>query len=353
MPQHDPPPTYPSDEIDLRELAYTLWASKWLILIITLVVTAGAAAYAFLTPPTYQVQIDIAPPTAQSLDNYNMAYQLSGPAMSAITQGATANGIAALTPPTALQAVYTTATSAEFRQEFKQALPTPANDGSANSSPGNNALPAVSSVAAGAGSAKVSMLWQGHDPNAMALWASRYATMALASAKDQLISSLDSALTQNQDSIAQQIATLREGAKINLENDIAQLQEALALAKAIGLEQPSSTGNLATSYAGEMAYMRGVEALKADLALRQARTDLDPYISELPNILKKQALLDSIQVDPEQLTVGFLEQTAPLTAQQIKPRKRLIIALGLVLGGMLGVFWVLITQVFRRPAAIS
>ncbi|NYT64557.1 LPS O-antigen chain length determinant protein WzzB [Alcaligenaceae bacterium] len=337
MQQPTPSPNYSNDEIDLRELAHTLWASKWLILLITFVVTAGAAAYAYLTPPTYQVQVDIVPPHIQSLNNYNMAYELSGPAMGAITNGAVASEIVALTPATALQAVYTTAASVEFRQSFQELL--------------NTSLPTVSSVAEGPGSAKVSMVWQGQDPKAIAQGANRYATLALASAKDQLLNNLDSTIARYQVSIKQQIATLREGEKINLNNEITQLQEALALAVAIGLERPSDSGGLITLHIGEMAYLRGAQALRADIALRQARTNLDPYINELPNILKKQALLSSIQVDPNQLTVGLMAQTTPPVAQQIKPKKQLIIALGIVLGGMLGVFLVLIRHALRRPSA--
>lgn len=343
-------PVYSSDEIDLRELAYTLWASKWLILAITLVVTAAATAYALLTSPTYQVQLDIAPPSSQSLDNYNMAYQLSGPAMSAITQSSDISGIEKLTPESALQAVYATAMSTKFQHVFQQAESVSSNTNTLVDKPN---LPAVTWATEKAGNPRVSLVWQGRDPKTMQLWANRYASLALVSAKKGLISSLNSAITQSQDILKQQIATLKESARNDLNNQISQLEEALALAQAIGLKEPSATNGFATPYTGEMAYMRGSKALQADITLRQERTNLDPYISELPDILKKQALLDSIQVDANQLNLGLIEPNIQDTAQLIKPKKRLIIALGIVLGGMLGIFWVLIRQAFRRSTPIA
>ncbi|WP_277052968.1 Wzz/FepE/Etk N-terminal domain-containing protein, partial [Zestomonas thermotolerans] len=37
-----------NDEIDLIELFHSLWEQKWLILLVTFLVTGAAAAYAFL-----------------------------------------------------------------------------------------------------------------------------------------------------------------------------------------------------------------------------------------------------------------------------------------------------------------
>lgn len=51
-----------SDEIDLRELACTLWAQKALIIVCTVVITALAAAYAFLSTPVYETEVQTLPP---------------------------------------------------------------------------------------------------------------------------------------------------------------------------------------------------------------------------------------------------------------------------------------------------
>src|SRR3546814_12004854 len=77
--------TTPSDEIDLRELFCTLWNAKWLIIAITFVVSCAAAGYAFLSTPIYETRVQTLPPTPSGLASYNMAKQLSGPAISGVT----------------------------------------------------------------------------------------------------------------------------------------------------------------------------------------------------------------------------------------------------------------------------
>src|SRR5690606_24118942 len=57
------------------ELVKTLWASRVLILVITLIVTGIAAAYAFLSTPIYRTSVQLLPPTTSSLVAYNAARQ--------------------------------------------------------------------------------------------------------------------------------------------------------------------------------------------------------------------------------------------------------------------------------------
>ncbi|WP_379865435.1 Wzz/FepE/Etk N-terminal domain-containing protein [Marinobacter sp. M5B] len=52
---------YPDDEIDLRELFVTLWAGKWIIILITTLFAAGGVAYALSKPDIYQANALLAP----------------------------------------------------------------------------------------------------------------------------------------------------------------------------------------------------------------------------------------------------------------------------------------------------
>lgn len=51
----------PDDEIDLRELFATLWAGKWLIMAITLLFAVAGIAYALYKPNIYQASVLLAP----------------------------------------------------------------------------------------------------------------------------------------------------------------------------------------------------------------------------------------------------------------------------------------------------
>jgi len=59
--QPAPPPETPDDEVDLRELWRVIGRSRGLILALTLLCTAAAAAIAWLTPPEYEAQAVLAP----------------------------------------------------------------------------------------------------------------------------------------------------------------------------------------------------------------------------------------------------------------------------------------------------
>src|SRR5690606_33978316 len=90
---HRTPTPNDSDEIDLRELFCTLWASKITIIIITLACAIIAAAYAFLATPVYQASAQTLPPTSSGLATYNLGSQLTGGNIARIVDGAATSGI--------------------------------------------------------------------------------------------------------------------------------------------------------------------------------------------------------------------------------------------------------------------
>jgi uncharacterized protein involved in exopolysaccharide biosynthesis len=55
------PPTKSSDELSLREFLAILQSGKWLILVVTLLVTGGATAAAYLIPKTYEANVVVLP----------------------------------------------------------------------------------------------------------------------------------------------------------------------------------------------------------------------------------------------------------------------------------------------------
>lgn len=73
--------TYNNDEIDLVELLRSLFQQKCLILVVACLITLGAAAYAFLSTPHYQVQSVLRPVDRGSLD------ELSGTGVYELTPG--------------------------------------------------------------------------------------------------------------------------------------------------------------------------------------------------------------------------------------------------------------------------
>ena len=60
------------------------------------------------------------------------------------------------------------------------------------------------------------------------------------------------------------------------------------------------------------------------------------------------SFLKTVEVRPENVSVFTLDSAAEVPETPIKPKKSLIVALGIVLGGMLGVFIALVRVLIRR-----
>lgn len=353
---HHPAPAHDraNDEIDLRDLILTLWESRLLISIITVVVVIGAAAYAFLTTPVYETQAQTLPPPASGLESYNSAHQMTGPAAHGVSPDIpVTDAIPPLTPNEAYQHFLRHASSISLRQQFFQDHYLPYMADSPNESQQarlwrqfNNQL-TITLPRRPEDNNLMRLSLQGDDSQQIADWLNTYLEMAIRETRAELAANLTSAVQQRRNSLQDQASTLRASKRREREHEIARLQEALVLAESIGLEQPPESGNLITSYSGETTYMRGARALRSELEILQSRESDDPFIPELPVIFKRLELLDNIDLAPEHIAVATIDEAARVPQEPVKPRKALILALGVVLGGMLGIFIALIRQMFR------
>lgn len=196
-----------------------------------------------------------------------------------------------------------------------------------------------------------------------------------------------------------ELKALRQQLKTRRDNRIAQLDEAARIAKTLGIVKPttpSSLGEVERMTQGSVIrteinnqqiplYFMGSEALEAEHdALRQRRSDdfTEPRIAQIAQelqllannreieVLKKRenedlflkdlaawreeaAHLRSLQIDAPNLKLVSIDQVAFEPLRPIKPKKTLILALGLVLGGMLGVFIALLRSMMLRKAAVQ
>lgn len=330
-----------SDEIDLRELACTLWAQKALIIACTVIVTGIAAAYAFLSTPVYEAEALTLPPTPADLASYNVVTQID-------------DKFEALTPTQAYQIFLRHLNSASLKLDFftKDYLPVV----EPNPSPAeqerlwkrfNQQLQVSIPKPNSTDFASVSM--EGTAPTTISDWTNKYLNDAITRSRDEVISTLNSAVNVRIKSTETEIATLRDGADRERQYQIARIKEALELAEAIQLESPPNSGNLITSYTGETTYLRGTKALKSELALLQARKNNDPYIETLPDLQRRLDILKTVNLEPEGLTVATVDSVAVPPEAPIKPKKALILLLGVVLGGALGVFLALMRNWLNAP----
>lgn len=326
---------YDDDEIDLRELACTLWRSKVLIILCTVVVTALAAAYAYLSTPVYETEAATLPPTPNDLSAYNSIAQLD-------------EALPRLTPDEAYKIFQRHIHSIHLRQTFfvEQYLPA-MQEGDTEPTPAqrerlwkrfNKEL----TIEQPKDTSQTLIRMQGSQPQQLADWVNDYLRQASQRAHQQVLTTLRNSLSTQQDVTKIQIEVLRKSAEEERQNRIVRLEEALTLAEQIDLSTPPDRGNLITSYSGETTYLRGSRALESELALLKERKNNDPYIPELTTLHKKLDLLAKAETEEVSFELASVDNWAPVPEAPIKPKKPLIVALGFILGGILGVFIVLI-----------
>ncbi|SFO79735.1 Wzz/FepE/Etk N-terminal domain-containing protein [Pseudomonas borbori] len=408
-----------SDEIDLAALFRALWEQKLLIVLVTVLGGMLAAAYAFQVTPVYQVQSVLRPAAIKDLDALNRTgvYKLA-PAQAMKRVGATVESYdtrleffranqglfeALRQPNRSLEQTFE-----RFNQEaFKMLLPDPKKADNLSAYVGVQLTypQGVDGVALVNGlveysvqiereriAADLAVVIQNRLNQLDAQMAAARASYE--ASKDAKIAKLQEADSLKRANLQDELKALRQQLKTRRDNRVAQLDEAVRIAKALGISKPatpSSLGEAERVAQGNVIrtevnnqqiplYFMGSEALEAERnALLQRRSDdfTEPRIAQIAKELQllannrqiemlnkresedlflkdlaswrgEAARLRNLNVDVSSLKLVSIDQVALEPLRPIKPKKALILALGLVLGGVLGLFIALLRNMLRR-----
>ncbi|WP_443691486.1 LPS O-antigen chain length determinant protein WzzB [Pseudomonas sp.] len=328
-----PATTQDADEIDLFELVVALWAQKLLIISVALVATLAAATYAFLSKPIYEARVYLQPPTLNGIADFNY--------------GRTRD--AELTPFTTkdVYEVFTRNLQSEslrrafFNEVYLPSLPASVRNGSQDVLYANFLRTLTIGLPSKEQPDRYSVIVEGEDPAQAADWVKAFAARAGAAAEKEMISNVTREAEVRARNLSQQITTLQETQSRIRQDSITQLREALAVAEAIGLQNPPIvSGNISAevsaSMDGQLTYMRGSKALKAEIQNLESRKSDDPFTGNLRALQIKQSFYTDLQVSPDAVSVYRQDGPIEQPDRPIKPKKGLIILLGLVVGGMVG-----------------
>ncbi|SUD84909.1 Wzz/FepE/Etk N-terminal domain-containing protein [Stutzerimonas nitrititolerans] len=211
--------------------------------------------------------------------------------------------------------------------------------------------------------------------------------------KEAKIAALLEESALNRARLQDELAALREELKTRRTHRIQKLNEAIAIAESLGIRTPttpsamtqstrSGTQVIRTEVTNQEIplYFMGTEALAAErdalanresddfiepriaeiqselamlennreVEILQERDQEDLYLTDLAELREEAARLKGIKLDTERLRLVRLDQLALQSLNPVKPKKAMIIALGLVLGGMLGVFIALVRSLMVR-----
>ena len=340
------------DEIDLVELLHGLWTQKWLIVLVTLMVTAGAASYAFLSKPVYESRVAVLPPSLSEVAGFNQGRDES-------------DGLKPFSVSDVYAVFARNLRAEETRRQFFREVYLPSLDqdqraGSQDRLYKEFASELRVSVPNKSQPELYSVVVERHDPVQAANWAKRYIDLAARESLDEMLKNAQRELAVRARNIERQIESRRETAKTRREDRIIQLQEALKVAEAIGLDNPpvitgrvANDGELSAFMDGSLMYMRGSKALRAEMQVLEARESDDPFIPELRDLEEKHELYAGVKLDPERVAVFRQDGEVEQSDAPIKPQKALILVLGAVLGGMLGLVIALIRLMYKKRSVAA
>lgn len=338
-----------SGELDLLQIVAAVWQQKWLVFSTTLVVGCIAAAYAFLSTPIYESKYYISPPTVNDIANLNY--------------GRTNElGLQPFTISDVYKSFLRNLESESQRRSFFERVYLPSLGEAGAKLPRSALYDRFSTMMTIAPVGKDeegrwSVSLQDPDPQHSKQWVELYVNQVGDTTKRELAKNATKEASVLARNVKLQIDTLREsGAKVR-EDAISKLREALVVAKASGLENSLVfSGNGPQKLAGDMfddsTYMRGSKALEAELKNLESRQSEDPFTPGLRSLQKKYEMYEQLAVEAFDIAAfrqdGVLDQ--PLTP--IKPKKLIILVIGLMIGGLLGIGFALLRHfVFNRRVA--
>jgi chain length determinant protein (polysaccharide antigen chain regulator) len=331
------------DEIDLVELFQSLWTQKGLIILITFVFAVGAASYAFLSKPVYEASAAVLPPSLSDIAGFNLG-----------RAGADEGGLKPFLVDDVYAVFIRNLQSDESRRKFFKEFYLPSLDDGQRTGSQDSLYKEFNgqfSVKANQPE-RYSIVIEHYNPELASAGVKKYIDQVSERSLNDVLQNAERELAVQARNIEQQIKSGRTSAKIRRDDRTKQLQEALTIADAIGLDNPPVVNTELSAFMdGSLMYMRGAKSLRAEMEVLEARTSNDPFIPGLRDLEAKYQLLADVSIDRGNVAVFRQDGDIEVPDQPIKPKKVPIVALGIVLGGMLGVFIALIRMMLIKRTA--
>lgn len=332
-----------SDEIDLFELAITLWKEKLTIIVMTVLTTLIAVGYALMATPTYQAKAGVLPPKTSNIVELNKASINAGP-----------NPIKALNTKEVYSYFTSALKSSTLKDQFYQEYFLPSLTAEERNSTNDTLRKSMNEKV----SVKIDDKGQGLDQVVVTLkkdaaltqeWANLYIELAGNKAKRNLLQDRKADVEESIATLTARISFLRTQAKAARELEQVRLQEALKIAQEIGIENNILLEKQnSTAMNPSQLYLMGTTELAAQLEALELRESDDLYIPELAGLQQQLAFYNSVSFDPDKISMYTFDDPARLPELPMKPNKKLIVIIGFLLGGILGVAIALLKTAIRN-----
>jgi chain length determinant protein (polysaccharide antigen chain regulator) len=348
------------DEIDLyqlcSDLCTDLWQKRALLMFIVLGVVACGVSYAYWAPEVYKAEARLLPPPVSSLS------QLT--AVSGLTK------VANISPSKAFRLTNQYLKSTEVK---KALLNSPAIAGYiGHAFPESTELEKMEllseimvvllpDIKKKRNTTEVSIEW--HDPAQAAELVNTWVELGMNGARSEFITNIQVSLNDKIDKASEKIETKKRLALSQLEMEWLKLVEAKKIADQVGLVDPAdfATENLVTNkpfFANVMElrslYLLGSTALSSEIETLGSRMErVEEYIPSLAALNEQRMRLEGVVLDEGLVSTAKKDARAVPPEKRLKPKRRMIMLVSLVLGVLIGIFVALIVvSVEKRKTAV-
>ncbi len=363
-----------SDEIDLIELITNLWKEKLIIFSATAITATLGLIYALTSPPTYKATVQLTPPQQTELDYLNQtkhfeisSAQLFSRFLASMDSDEQLNGILQKNSELVEKSLKLNTENTNVSSlSKKRSIEFPNTKNKINS----NELD------------KYYLSYEGFDRTGLKQLITADIKLNTTRLLEQTHKRYKSILGLK----AQSMQKNKELALKNLEDQLTsrseyvigtrkdrliKLEEALKIAKALNLTNPTSLSKLAASTKSNQVainaelnnnrdplYLRGTKLLTAEIENIKNLKDtvlLDNSIRELEakkvlveNNRELEQLIKELEEFTELDNISFYSEIINIPESPIKPKKTLILVISILLGGMIGLFVVIGRIIYRN-----
>lgn len=340
--------------IDLLKLCGSIWQRRAWFALIVIVCVALAGAYAFVRTPLYESKAWLVPPFDSDIADINY--------------GRTKESSLA---PFSVKDVYTVfvnkLNSDTLRREFYTKVYRPQVPGAASATELQRYTAFTRRLTVEPNpkvTDQFSVSLRASDSDRSGDMLKQYIAMASDSATAEVIGNAKKEAQVRAGGLAHQIELQHQGGAQLRADTISRLSEALKIAEAVGLVDPPLINSLqgselSTPLDGDLSYMRGSKALKAEIENLQQRSSDDPFVTGLREQQQKLAYYSNLVARTVDITVFRYDGLLQAGDDPITLPTYVILIIGLAGGLLLGLITLasvfMLSEVIaqrRRPAIL-
>ncbi|QXH37102.1 Wzz/FepE/Etk N-terminal domain-containing protein [Pseudomonas muyukensis] len=340
-------PALEGGEIDLAILVREIWQGRYIVLLVALLAVMAAAVFVYLQKPLYEANTVVLPPMQDEIAALNIGRG----------QG---SGLALVAARDVYDTYLRNLQSQAVRRRFYHEVYLPSIEQDERGADGEDAYRDFESILTlrvdRAVSTRFVVALRAHLPATAVDWVSRYIEMAGEATKQEVIGGVISDATLKADNLQHQIEIAQNTAQQERRDKILQLKDALRIARAVGLEKPplistNQSAQLSFDVGGGLAYMRGSQALLAEIENLEKRGDDAPFIADLRQKQADAAFYRVLKIPASTLKVYRQDGQIVEPERAVNRRIGLLFAGAVLAGLVLGVAVVMGRNALRRLAS--